>query len=122
MLLSSQPFLNGLEKRRQYQRLGIWRWLGHLNRMTAVGLIAVERQGRHRYHRLASPAVAHMLESIMQGAADLEPSRKRFPVGPRDAALRHARTCYDHLAGRLGVAIADALVAKGHAELAGEAG
>jgi hypothetical protein len=63
-----------------------------------------------------------MLESIMEVAADLEPSRKRFTVGPRDAALRNARTCYDHLAGRLGVAIADALVAHGHAELAGEAG
>jgi DNA-binding transcriptional ArsR family regulator len=95
---------------------------GHLGRMTAIGLVAVERQGRHRYHRLASPAVARMLESIMEVAADLEPSRKRFTVGPRDAALRNARTCYDHLAGRLGVAIADALVAQGHAELAGEAG
>ena len=95
---------------------------GHLGRMTAIGLVAVERQGRHRYHRLASPAVARMLESIMEVAADLEPSRKRFTVGPRDAALRNARTCYDHLAGRLGVAIADALVAQGHAELGGEAG
>ena len=95
---------------------------GHLGRMTAIGLVGVERQGRHRYHRLASPAVARMLESIMEVAADLEPSRKRFTIGPRDAALRNARTCYDHLAGRLGVAIADALVAQGHAELAGEAG
>jgi len=91
---------------------------GHLGRMTAVGLISVERQGRHRYHRLATPAVAHMLESIMQVASDLEPPGRRLTVGPRDAALRHARTCYDHLAGRLGVAIADALVAHGHAEFA----
>jgi hypothetical protein len=43
-------------------------------------------------------------------------------VGPRDAALRAGRTCYDHLAGRLGVALADALVAGGYAELAGDAG
>jgi DNA-binding transcriptional ArsR family regulator len=95
---------------------------GHLSRMTAIGLVSVERQGRHRYHRLATPAVAHMLESIMQVASDLEPPRKRFTVGPRDAALRNARTCYDHLAGRLGVALADGLVAEGFAEFSGDAG
>ena len=95
---------------------------GHLTRMTAIGLLSVEKQGRHRYHRLAMPTVAHMLESIMQVASDLEPSRKGFTVGPRDAALRRARTCYDHLAGQLGVALADALVSQGHAELTGDAG
>jgi DNA-binding transcriptional ArsR family regulator len=95
---------------------------GHLSRMTAIGLISVERQGRHRYHRLATPAVARMLESIMQVASDLEPPRKRFTVGPRDVALRRARTCYDHLAGRLGVALADGLVAGGFAEFTGNAG
>jgi DNA-binding transcriptional ArsR family regulator len=95
---------------------------GHLNRMTAIGLLTVEKQGRHRYHRLATPAVAQMLESIMQVASDLEPSRKRLTVGPRDAALRKARTCYDHLAGQLGVALVDALVGRGHAELTSEAG
>ncbi len=95
---------------------------GHLVRMTAVGLLSVEKQGRHRYHRLAAPSVAHMLESIMQVATELEPDRKRFTVGPRDAALRTARTCYDHFAGRLGVALADALVAHGHVELTSEAG
>src|ERR1700722_16090512 len=61
---------------------------GHLSRITAIGLVSVERQGRHPYHRLAAPTVARMLESIMQVAADvesrLEPSRRRFTVGPRD--------------------------------------
>ncbi len=95
---------------------------GHLARMATVGLLSVERQGRHRYHRLASPAVAQMIESIMQVASGLEPARPRLSVGPRDAALRAARTCYDHLAGRLGVALADALVAGGYAELATDAG
>jgi DNA-binding transcriptional ArsR family regulator len=95
---------------------------GHLSRLTAGGLVAVEKQGRHRYHRLASPAVARMLESIMQVAADAAlPQRKAF-VGPRDLALRAARTCYDHLAGHLGVALADALVANGQIELATDAG
>jgi DNA-binding transcriptional ArsR family regulator len=94
---------------------------GHLARMTAVGLLVPEKQGRHRYHRLASPAVARMMESIMQVAADLEPKR-RLTVGPRDAALRAGRTCYDHLAGRLGVALTDALVGRGYVELAPDGG
>src|SRR5262252_1645903 len=95
---------------------------GHLARMADVGLLSVEKQGRHRYHRLASPAVAQMIESIMQVASGLQPPRSSLSVGPRDVALRTARTCYDHLAGRLGVALADALVAGGYAELASDAG
>ena len=94
----------------------------HLARMTTAGLLAVERQGRHRYHRLASPAVAHMMESIMQVASDLPSARRPLVVGPRDAALRAARTCYDHLAGRLGVALADAMMQRGLVELTNDAG
>jgi hypothetical protein len=63
-----------------------------------------------------------MMESIMRVASDQDCSRPRVVVGPRDAALRAARTCYDHLAGRLGVALADAMVAGGHVELANDAG
>jgi hypothetical protein len=86
-------------------------------------LLAVEKQGRHRYHRLASPAVARMMESIMQVASRLEPPPgRRLVVGPRDAALRAARTCYDHLAGHLGVALADAMVRSGDVELTHDAG
>jgi DNA-binding transcriptional ArsR family regulator len=95
---------------------------GHLTRLTVGGLLAVEKQGRHRYHRLASPAVARMLESIMQVAAETAPPRRKAFVGPRDLALRAARTCYDHLAGHLGVALADALVARGDIELSSDAG
>ncbi|SDP02768.1 transcriptional regulator, ArsR family [Phyllobacterium sp. YR620] len=93
----------------------------HLTRMTDAGLLAVEKQGRHRYHRLASPAVAQMIESIMRIAA---PGVAAKPVrtGPRDAALRAGRTCYDHLAGHLGVAITDALVDAGHLDLGLDAG
>src|SRR5271163_1598629 len=57
---------------------------GHLSQMTAGGLLCVEKQGRHRYHRLASPAVAQMMESIMQVAA-LKPSTRQLSTGPRDA-------------------------------------
>src|SRR5947207_8725370 len=56
---------------------------GHLSRMTAAGLLSVEKQGRHRYHRLTAPSVARMLESIMQVAADIAPEGKRLTVGPR---------------------------------------
>jgi len=95
---------------------------GHLARLAVAGLLAVEKQGRHRYHRLASPPVAQMIESIMQVAAGLETTRPRLVVGPRDAALRAARTCYDHLAGRLGVALTGALVEDGRVELASDGG
>src|SRR6185503_10918079 len=95
---------------------------GHLARMTSAGLVHVEKQGRHRYHRLATPAVAQMLESIMQVASGLEAMRPAPVTGPRDAALRAARTCYDHLAGHLGVALTDALVTRGHVELMHDAG
>src|SRR5262249_28564615 len=95
---------------------------GHLNRMTAAGLLVVRKQGRHRYFQLATASVARMLESIMQVAAELAPNRRHLSVGPKDLALRKARTCYDHFAGQLGVALADALIAHGRLELAEDAG
>ncbi len=95
---------------------------GHLAQMVSAHLLHIEHQGRHRYFRLATPPIAHMIESIMQVAAGLEALRAAPVTGPRDAALRTARTCYDHLAGRLGVALADALVRERHVELACDAG
>ena len=99
---------------------------GHLAQMTEAGLLAMAKQGRHRYHRLASPAVAQMLESIMSVSAERQTRAggpgKPIAVGPRDDALRQARTCYDHLAGRLAVAIADRLVEREHIELSADAG
>lgn len=84
----------------------------HLGLLVESGLLGVSRQGRHRYHRLASADVARVLEGIMQlavaTAAPLPPA-----TGPRDARMRFARTCYDHLAGRLAVAVADRLVEDG---------
>jgi DNA-binding transcriptional ArsR family regulator len=96
---------------------------GHLARLTASGLLATFRQGRHCYYRLASTEIARMLETMMAVSHDMPAGRRRAVVtGPRDAAMRAARTCYDHLAGTLGVRIADALVARGHIELSDEAG
>jgi DNA-binding transcriptional ArsR family regulator len=94
----------------------------HLARLTTAGLLAVQKQGRHRYHRLATLSMARLIESLMHVAAEIQPPRRPVVTGPRDAALRAARTCYDHLAGRLGVAIADALVDAGHVELDSDAG
>jgi DNA-binding transcriptional ArsR family regulator len=93
---------------------------GHLAKLSEANLIALERQGRHRYYRLASPEVAQAIEALM-AVASFGPKRHR-PVGPKDEALRNARTCYDHLAGRLGIAIADALSLKRHVVLSESAG
>ena len=96
----------------------------HLGRLTTAGLLSRQCQGRHHYHRLASPAVAHMLETIMEASAAGEAQRPLRPVvtGPRDKAMRAARTCYDHLAGQLGVRLADALGERGYVELSNEGG
>jgi DNA-binding transcriptional ArsR family regulator len=97
---------------------------GHLAKLLAGHLIVVEKQGRHRFHRLASPEVARMIEAMMQMAAlgDATGRSKPVRVGPRDEALRAARTCYDHLAGRLGVAVADALAARDLIRLGADGG
>ncbi len=80
---------------------------GHLARLEQAGLVTVVRQGRHRYYRIASVEVASMLEAVMAVAAVSPPAVMRFHADP---VLQEARTCYNHLAGRLGVAICDALV------------
>ncbi|TFZ08911.1 ArsR/SmtB family transcription factor [Ramlibacter humi] len=85
----------------------------HLALLVESGLLRVEKQGRHRYHRLASPDVARVLEGIMQLASQSQPASRRIATGPRDASMRLARTCYDHLAGGIAVAIAERLVEDG---------
>ena len=82
---------------------------GHLAQLVDGGLLAVAKQGRHRYYRLAGPAVAHAVETMSELAIEVFPSPGRR-VMPEVAPLRRARTCYDHLAGRLGVALAEGLV------------
>jgi DNA-binding transcriptional ArsR family regulator len=94
---------------------------GHLAKLTDAGLLAVARQGRHRYYRPASPLVGRMLEGVMAVASVQSPPRYR-PRSRIDDALQNARTCYDHLAGRLGVALADALSAKGYVVLSEDGG
>jgi DNA-binding transcriptional ArsR family regulator len=77
----------------------------HLTKLADGGLVAVEAQGRHRYYRLADADVAGLLETLMGVAMRAKALRSR--PGPKEPALRHARLCYDHLAGELGVALFD---------------
>jgi DNA-binding transcriptional ArsR family regulator len=91
---------------------------GHLAKLSEGGLLAAEKQGRHRYYRLASPLVGQMLEGVM-AVAGPERSQTTWRGGE---ALRTARTCYDHLAGRLGVALSDALIGRGHVALGPDGG
>lgn len=93
---------------------------GHLAKLTEARLLVPQKQGRHRYFRLATPAVGRMIESIMAVAVDGPP--RHIPPGKFDAALRNARTCYDHFAGRLGVGLADTLVEGGHVVLGEDGG
>lgn len=83
----------------------------HLAKLTDARLIAMERQGRHRYFRLADRDVAHLLECLM-GVA-FRTGAVRVRSSPREPALRLARVCYDHLAGELGVFVFDGMVARG---------
>lgn len=84
---------------------------GHLSRLEAAGLLAAEKQGRHRYLRLSGADVADTLEALMGLAQRTGAMRVR--TGPRDAALREARICYDHLAGERAVALVASLKTRG---------
>ncbi|WP_020177506.1 winged helix-turn-helix domain-containing protein [Methylopila sp. M107] len=81
---------------------------GHIAKMTAAELISVAAQGRHRYVRLAGPDVAEILERLMALAALSRPTAR--PRNADEAAFRHARSCYDHLAGALSVDLVEGLV------------
>ncbi|HTS39592.1 MAG TPA: helix-turn-helix domain-containing protein [Xanthobacteraceae bacterium] len=93
----------------------------HLTKLVEARLLAITKQGRFRYYRIASPLVAKMLESIKLVAA-LEVPPRYQPRSITDDALRFARTCYDHLAGQVGVAITDALTAGGYINLTEDGG
>ncbi|MBO9709249.1 MAG: helix-turn-helix transcriptional regulator [Caulobacter sp.] len=80
----------------------------HLAKLIDGGLLRVEREGRHRHYRLAGPEVAHALEALACVAAPVRSLEQ--PRSPKARALREARCCYGHLAGRLGIAVTDALV------------
>lgn len=81
----------------------------HFQRLLGQGLVSLDTQGRHRYYRLAGAGIARALEALL-AVADL-PRPVFEPSTP--AALRHARTCYDHMAGSIAVTLHDAMLAQG---------
>ncbi len=90
---------------------------GHLAKLLNGGLLVAERHGRHRYYKLADPAVVHALEALAAvGPAARAKSLKDAHVAK---GIRLARTCYDHLAGTLGVAVTDAAIDRGALVLEG---
>jgi DNA-binding transcriptional ArsR family regulator len=85
----------------------------HLAKLVEAKMVCVDRQGRRRYHRIASAEVAGLLEQMhVAGAALSAGSRPTQTFGPKDAALRELRSCYDHLAGRIAVELSDHVLAK----------
>lgn len=90
----------------------------HLARLTDGGLLAVEKEGRHRYYRLAGPHVAQAIEQL-SAIHPAGPARRKARSALAER-LHLARCCYDHLAGRLGVAVADALGDRGLLVAAGD--
>jgi DNA-binding transcriptional ArsR family regulator len=83
----------------------------HLRKLVDGGLVTVHPQGRHRYYRLAGPEVASALEALSHIAPPFEV--RSLKQATRAEALRRARSCYDHLAGRLGVRVFAALIEDG---------
>jgi len=82
----------------------------HLHALVRGNLLTEERQGRHRYVRLAGPQVAELIENLAALAPERTTAPRSLSAAGRRQALAHARTCYDHLAGTIGVAITDAMV------------
>jgi DNA-binding transcriptional ArsR family regulator len=82
----------------------------HLAKLLDAQLLAVEKQGRHRYYRLANPRVAQVIESMASLIPDAQ--IKSINTKPKAKNIAYARTCYDHLAGELGVKITNALIKK----------
>lgn len=82
----------------------------HLKQLNEGGLLELRKQGRHRYFSLANEEVAHVLESLTGLAMGTGHTRTR--TGPRNAELRRARVCYNHLAGEMGIRLYDSLMAQ----------
>ncbi|WP_299736514.1 winged helix-turn-helix domain-containing protein [uncultured Roseobacter sp.] len=90
----------------------------HLAKLDAGGLLKPLKQGRHKYFSLANDDVAQVLEGLMGLAAKSGHLRTR--TGPKDASLRKARVCYNHLAGDMGIRMFDSFISRGFLETADE--
>ncbi|MGQ3479487.1 ArsR/SmtB family transcription factor [Paenibacillus sp. TY11] len=83
----------------------------HLSKMTEAQIVTVEKQGRHRYYGIQNSEVARVMESLLSIAPPVQ--IKSFKQASEDEAIRLARTCYDHIAGHLGVQIMSFFIQKG---------
>jgi DNA-binding transcriptional ArsR family regulator len=93
----------------------------HLARLSEGGLLAPEVRGRHRYYRIATPEIAQTIEALMNVAHATAPARPvTRPARTVPVEMRHARTCYDHMAGEVAVRVFDRLVAGGLLVLEGD--
>ncbi|MBM3644902.1 MAG: helix-turn-helix transcriptional regulator [Alphaproteobacteria bacterium] len=89
---------------------------GHLVRLGAGGLVEMRAQGRHRFYRLAGRDVAAAIEELMSLSGARAAPASATAAWRRDPDLRFCRTCYDHLAGQVGMAVTDSLTRAGHIE------
>ncbi len=86
---------------------------GHLIRLLEAGICVTERQGRHSYVRIADAATARLVDSLAAHAIPDRDAAHAVPVVAAPDPLARARTCYDHFAGRLGMAVTDAMAERG---------
>ena len=90
----------------------------HLTKLESSGIVVSRKEGRSRYFRIADPDVAHCIEALVTVAARVGHLRTR--PGPKEEAMRHARSCYDHLAGRIAVELFERWIAARVLEWCGE--
>ncbi|MGI5484663.1 ArsR/SmtB family transcription factor [Streptomyces lavendofoliae] len=86
---------------------------GHLNRLLDAGICVMERQGRHHYVRIADAATARLVDELASHAVPGRDAAHAVPVVAAPDPVARARTCYDHFAGRLGMAVTDAMEHRG---------
>lgn len=84
----------------------------HLSKLVEGNLVIVEKQGRHRYYQLANGEIAHILESFL--AISPPPEVRSLKQSSQVKMLQEARTCYDHLAGKLGVQLTESMLKAGY--------
>lgn len=92
----------------------------HLNKLVKADILTVERQGRHRYYRFSKPEVAYVIEAM----ANLLPADKMKKEASENVSsmnsIKYCRTCYDHLAGKIGVTITEQLLKKNIVKVSGK--
>ena len=79
----------------------------HLAKLLDAGLLSVEKQGRHKYYRFSNKEVAYAIEAMASLIPPVSPQKKN---SEKHSPIKHCRTCYDHLAGKIGVAVAESLL------------